>query len=393
LYAAAVGESGLAAVLDRVDKIADVVRDGAAESERLGHLAPAVVDALHESGLFRTFVPLEYGGLGLTIPEGVCVFERVSELDASTGWTLTILCSGSLFARFCAGDTFATICRDASGLIAGTLNPLSAQAEPVDGGFLFSGRATFLSGSAHARYVMASALVMKDQAPVLADGAIQIRSGFFPIEKARSLDTWNVTGMRATGSTDYELDGVMVATDWTFEPFGSRPAATHDVFAAIPLWSQLGGLAAVAVGAARNMIDRFVELAATKVPTGNFSRMAERAPAQIAVAEAEGLYLAAHAVLNETIEATWARGVAAEPFDNETLAKHRVGSVTAVRLAAQAIDLLHDAAGMNAVAQDSVLDRCWRDVHTMTQHIILSPARFEIAGRALLGLDPGSPVI
>jgi indole-3-acetate monooxygenase len=48
---------------------------------------------------------------------------------------------------------------------------------------------------------------------------------------------------------------------------------------------------------------------------------------------------------------------------------------------------------MDAVAQDSVLDRCWRDIHTMTQHIILSPARFEIAGRALLGLDPGSPVI
>jgi hypothetical protein len=29
----------------------------------------------------------------------------------------------------------------------------------------------------------------------------------------------------------------------------------------------------------------------------------------------------------------------------------------------------------------------------MTQHIILSPARYEIGGRVLLGLDPGSPVI
>ena len=67
--------------------------------------------------------------------------------------------------------------------------------------------------------------------------------------------------------------------------------------------------------------------------------------------------------------------------------------MTAARLAAQAIDLLHDAAGMNAVARDTVLERCWRDVHTMTQHIILSPARFEIAGRVLLGRDPGSTVI
>jgi hypothetical protein len=55
--------------------------------------------------------------------------------------------------------------------------------------------------------------------------------------------------------------------------------------------------------------------------------------------------------------------------------------------------LLHDAAGMNAVARDSVLDRCWRDVHTISQHVILSPARFEVAGRVLLGLDPGGPII
>ncbi len=48
---------------------------------------------------------------------------------------------------------------------------------------------------------------------------------------------------------------------------------------------------------------------------------------------------------------------------------------------------------MSAVASDSVLDRCWRDVHTMTQHVVLSPARFEIAGRVLMGLEPESPVI
>jgi alkylation response protein AidB-like acyl-CoA dehydrogenase len=341
-----VGDAGVAEVLDRVDKIADIVRDGASESERLGQLAPSIVDALHEANLFRLLVPAELGGLGLTIPGAVRVFERVSALDASTGWVLTILNSGSLFARFFPEQVFATVSADPAGLVAGSLNPVTARAEPVDGGFLFSGRATYLSGSAHSRWIMASALVMKDDAPVLADGVIQIRSGVLPIEQARSL------------------------------------------------WAQLGGLAACAVGAARNMIDRFVELAATKVPTGgNFSPLADRAPAQIAVGEAEGLYIAAHAALMASVEATWARGVAGEPFDNETLARHRLGSVTAARLAAQAIDLLHDAAGMNAVARDTVLERCWRDVHTMTQHIILSPARFEIAGRVLLGRDPGSPVI
>jgi alkylation response protein AidB-like acyl-CoA dehydrogenase len=95
----------------------------------------------------------------------------------------------------------------------------------------------------------------------------------------------------------------------------------------------------------------------------------------------------------ETAHSSWDRGVAHEPFDNAALARSRLGLVTAVQLSARAIDLLHDASGMNAVARDTVLDRCWRDVHTMTQHVVLSPARFEIAGRVLLGLDPGAPII
>jgi len=129
-----VGEIGLGEVLDRVEKIADVIRDGASESERLGHLSPPIVDSLHAANLFRVFVPTELGGLGLTIPEAVRVFERVSALDASTGWTLIILNSGALFARFFPEQVFATVGRDPTALIAGSLNPLAARAEPVDGG-------------------------------------------------------------------------------------------------------------------------------------------------------------------------------------------------------------------------------------------------------------------
>ena len=113
----------LATLIDRIDKIADVVRDGALESERLGHLTPAVFDALHDAELFRILVPVELGGHGLTIPESIEVFERVAELDASTGWTLTILADGPSSRGNLAPDAFATICRDPLGLVAGTLNP------------------------------------------------------------------------------------------------------------------------------------------------------------------------------------------------------------------------------------------------------------------------------
>jgi indole-3-acetate monooxygenase len=385
----------LALVLDRVDKIADLIREHASESERLGCLAPPVVEALHDADLFRVLVPTELGGLGLTIPEAIEVIERVAEQDASTGWAFAILGSSPVFARFLPTSTFAALYGTEPGLAAGSLNPVATRVEVVDGGYRFTGRATYLSGSAHAQWIAVSGIVFQGDAPLIVDGGIEIRVGLMPIDQAQSLDTWHVTGMRATGSTDYEFTDVTIAADYTFEPFRPREVVPGDVFSAIPIWAQLGGtLAACAVGNARNMIDRFLELASAKIPAGgNFTSLAERAPAQLAVGEAQGLYQAARAVLMDTVRGVWARGEAGDPFDNEVLAKQRVGIVTSVRLAAQAIDLLHDVAGMNAVATDSVLDRCWRDIHTMTQHLILSPVRYEIAGRVLLGLDPGAPII
>lgn len=378
--------SGFELALDRVDKIADLVRDDAAEAERAGCLTPRVVAALHEANLFRILLPAAEGGLDLTIPQSISVFARLAACDASTAWNLAILAGNPRIARFVSPAVAAVINGTPDGLMAATLNPVAARAEPVDGGYRFSGKATYLSGSAHAKWMMATALETDD-------GAITIRSGIFPLDRARSLDSWHVTGMRATNSTDYAFDDVFVADDWTFKPLELR-ATGNDVFAAIPLWAQLGsGLAACAVGAAQNMLGCFLDLAATKVPGGGIVRLADKPTAQIAVGEAQGLIQAAKAVLMETVEDVWARGLARAPFDNPVLARQRLGTVTAVRLATQAIDVLHDAAGMSAVASDSVLERCWRDVHTITQHVILSPARYEVAGRVLLGLEPGAPVI
>jgi len=71
----------------------------------------------------------------------------------------------------------------------------------------------------------------------------------------------------------------------------------------------------------------------------------------------------------------------------------RLGNVTAVKLALQAVDLVADAAGMNSAQTSCPIERCWRDVHTASQHVLLNIARFEVVGRVLFGLDPGSPVI
>lgn len=136
-----------------------------------------------------------------------------------------------------------------------------------------------------------------------------------------------------------------------------------------------------------------MDLAVTKVPTATRASLRERPLAQIQIAQAEGLVQAARAYLLAANEEVWRRGAAGADFDAPARAAARLASVTAARLAAQAVDLVFDAAGATSIQTSCVIERCWRDAHAITQHVILSTGRFEVVGRVLFGLDPGSPII
>jgi hypothetical protein len=52
---------------------------------------------------------------------------------------------------------------------------------------------------------------------------------------------------------------------------------------------------------------------------------------------------------------------------------------------------MFDAGGGSALYEDARLERCLRDVQAAGQHITLSATGFELGGRVLLGLEPGTP--
>jgi len=67
----------------------------------------------------------------------------------------------------------------------------------------------------------------------------------------------------------------------------------------------------------------------------------------------------------------------------------RLAYVTAAGNAARAVDLVRDAAGMDGLLLGTPLERCWRDLHAVTQHFAISPHHLERIGKLTLGLDPG----
>ncbi|HLZ16394.1 MAG TPA: acyl-CoA dehydrogenase family protein, partial [Cyclobacteriaceae bacterium] len=72
----------------------DQIRRVAAEAERFGNLHPDQVSIIREQNWLNMFVPKRYGGIELSLSEGVRIEECLSWADGSTGWVVT-LCSGA----------------------------------------------------------------------------------------------------------------------------------------------------------------------------------------------------------------------------------------------------------------------------------------------------------
>jgi indole-3-acetate monooxygenase len=113
----------------------------------------------------------------------------------------------------------------------------------------------------------------------------------------------------------------------------------------------------------------------------------------VGLARAEAQVRSARTYWYSEIAAIWDAALDGCDMTLERRAAVRLASLAAVENSVTAVDALYRLAGSSAIFQSSPLERCWRDVHTAAQHVQVQEGRWETAGRVLLDLEPGSPLL
>jgi alkylation response protein AidB-like acyl-CoA dehydrogenase len=207
-----------------------------------------------------------------------------------------------------------------------------------------------------------------------------------PASEVRFLDTWHVSGLCGTGSTDFEIVGVYVPEERVVGYYGAQAPPT--ALSAFPQFGLLSlGIAAVILGIGRAAIDELVELAGGKKPAGSRRTLAERASTQVDVAEGQARLRSARAFFYESIEAAWEASVRTGNLTVEHRRDLRLSTTYAARAGAEVVDLMYNLGGGTSVYRASPLQRMFRDVHVATQHMMVATATLELVGRLLLGLE------
>jgi alkylation response protein AidB-like acyl-CoA dehydrogenase len=364
--------------LAKVAAVAPVVRATADWSEAHSRPADELVEAMRDADLFRLLVPKALGGAELSPWELGPIIEAMARIDGSAGWTMAL--GQGMLGHLVTPALFNDLFADPRLTMAGSLNPANVRAEKVAGGYRYSGRGTYVSGCTHASWMVSAGVVSENGQRLFEGGAPVIRAAVLPMRECVIHETWDVLGMRGTGSHDVTFEDVFVQDGLTFPM--------------VDALANLGAsLAPVSLGVARHAIDAFVELATTKVPVGGRALLRDRVTAQAQLGEAEGYLQAARSFYYEVMAETDVRRTEGrDPTDAERV-RLRLGSMMAAQLAAKAVDLIYEAAGLTSAATSYPIGRCWRDVHVVRQHITLATTRFEVVGRVGLGMPPGSPLI
>jgi indole-3-acetate monooxygenase len=367
--------------LAAADRVATVAAEHAVDGERLRRLPGPVVDAIRAEGVQRMCVPAAYGGPEVDPPTILQVIERIAAADGAAGWCTMIATTTSLLSHYVEPEQARVIWGDPANFTGGVF-ARNATATKVDGGYRVTGAWMWGSGTQHCQWITGGAT---------GDGFSG--SMWFRPEQVVFDDTWHTSGLRGTGSTDFHVDDVFVPDGLATQPqvTGSQVDSPLGAFPDMTLLAV--GVAAAGLGIGRHALDAIVELGTAKRPQFSSRTISQSGVAQHELAKAEAGLRAARSFLFDEVSQAWETAVAGGHVDVAARGRMRLAGAHAAEACVKAADTAYTLGGGTSIFEHSPLQRCLRDAHVVTQHIMVAPRLYETLGKLHFGIDIDSSMI
>ena len=375
-------ETAWRAWLDKVDAVRGLLTAHAAAAEAAGRLAEPVVRALADAGFFTLKLPRDLGGVEADPLLQQQVFEALSYIHPAAGWVVAIANANvALTAPYLSDAGIALVyAGGAAPMLASSVHP-AGTATPVPGGYRLSGRWRFASGIHHARWVLAGATVDGGE----ADQPARVVFLVLPVTDVQVHDSWNVVGLRATGSCDFSIDGRFVPDDLAFcrDAVAPRPRRGGPLYRlgvpGIVTPEHIG----FALGVAQRALEELLAMAGAR---GRFrpQALAERPVVHRFVGVADLRLRAARALAHALADDVAQRLRDEAPVDARFQSRSRAVVTYATDIAVEIVTQAFRYGGAGALFQPNVLELLLRDVNAAAQHLVAADANYEAYGGEII---------
>ena len=349
------------------------LRQRAAETEQLRRIADANEKAFRAAGLYKVFVPRQFGGHEIGYGTHTRIAMELARGCVSSAWAYSVTACHAwilgMFSEQCQKDVWG---QNPDATVASSFLPADVKMQRVEGGFKVSGRWRFSSNVLHCQACILLVTEARSDGPPKQYFALITRDQY-DIE-----ETWNVMGLAGTGSNDVLVKDTfipeyrlldLVATRDAISP-GGQHHATSDLYN-MPLFAPFAhSLVGPAVGGAMGALDIVLDELSARKSVAQV-QLSQQQSVQMRIAEATAEIEAARALLSVDRDKIRAGAAKRDVPDYEQRVKYRLNAGYAAKLAVQAVERLLPLSGGRGLENSHPLQRQWRDVHAVAQHIAL----------------------
>lgn len=361
-------------VKDRITEVAQQLRDLAPATDATGSLPPEVADLVRSTGVTRMLLARELGGYESDLDEFCEAVINIAALNPSAGWVAGVVGVHPWELSQVDPKLQQEIWGEDPDVWTASPYMPAGRATRVDGGFRLSGRWSFSSGTDACDWVTIGGVVVD------GEGKPEPGPNWYHFVLPRPdyeiiEDSWNVVGLKGTGSKDLLVEDVFVPAYRVIdnedldqgrmtEQYAPGKPLYHLSFGTVFSYAITSATLGICVGA----INEFVEYTRDKV--GGFGGRAAANPFQqaahaeaVAEIEASQLQLLDGARRMMDIVNSGRKMTRSERLYFRTI------QVRSARRAVNAIEKLYTYAGGSAIRLEQPIQRYWRDAHAAANHM------------------------
>lgn len=341
------------------------IRVASIEMEKAGKLAHFVLELIYKEKLFKLFIPKKDGGRMLSLPEALRKFDEAARIDGNLGWAITIGSGGGYFYGYMQPEVASKVFSPAKAVVAGSGHP-SAIADEAKGGYNVTGQWKYASGAPYASVFTANAMIKgkKKDAP-------KIRAFAFKPNQVTIIKDWNAFGMKATESHSFKVNKAFVPNEMTFDLSTTKLFYEAPIYRYPFLQFAETSFASMVIGLGRHFMEE--AHAIIKQNKEVWSSAGRYKTVSNKMDKAGKEFYKASKSFYSTVDASWLHLVKKGKLDAKTQKSISKVSQQTSRIVLACADELMQFLGMQAVMQDSNINRVWRDLHTACQHVLLIP--------------------
>lgn len=373
-------------LIDTAKEIYELANSHREETEQLRKLAPAIEEKLRASGLFRLGLPKFLGGWEDNPVEVLKVYELLSSAEASVAWSVWNNHLACTFGRYLDEDSMSEIYKNASHIYANSARP-EGIAKIVDDGYKVSGKWTLVSGCELSDWFVLRCLVTGGDLPKTLGPGAKLKLFYIPKKAVKVIDTWNVGGLKGTGSHDIEVEEIFVEEKYAVA-FDS-PVHVDNAYNRLPIGClNAAGCASIALGLLKSASDELVKICLERVTPGKNLDIRDRATVQTAIAKSKTTLESKRAQLHRSVLTIWNESLEENTFTDVQLADVWAASIEAATAARAMVTEIYAATGTASLYTTYKIERVHRDIHAVLQHGIVQPHWMNQAGMAYVGIKP-----